>query len=69
MDNLTVQTEQLALLEESDSGFAIQAIEDTEFFVALTEPWPYPTVHQYGQMHTNQKALEKGSDTIQKIYH
>lgn len=61
-----IRSEQLALLEESENGLEILAIEDCQFVVALVEPWPHPVVQHYGQIHTSTSALKLGSEHIQK---
>ncbi len=61
-----INTQQLALLEESENSLEVLALEDCQFVVALTEPWPHPVVQHYGQIHTSTSALKVGSEHIQK---
>ncbi|WDE05868.1 pirin family protein [Thalassomonas viridans] len=66
-----LDSEQLALLEEQDaagvSELAITAKTDSEFVLALTEPWPYEVVSHYGQVHTSRRALARGLQRIAEL--
>ena len=62
-----VDAEQLALLEESGKDLVVEAIKDTQFVVAMTEPWPHSVIQHYGQIHTNQAALAEGAKHIRLL--
>ncbi|MCG7584687.1 pirin family protein [Photobacterium sp. OFAV2-7] len=62
-----VDAERLALLEESGKELVVEAREDTEFVVAMTEPWPHNVIQHYGQIHTNQAALAEGAKHIRQL--
>ncbi len=66
-----IRAEQLALLQEYPSSQAIElsvtAESDSEFVLALVEPWPHNIVSHYGQIHTNHKALALGKQRIQQL--
>ncbi|MCJ8338069.1 MAG: pirin family protein [Pseudomonadales bacterium] len=63
--------EQLALLQEYPSSQVVElsiiAESDSEFVLALAEPWAYDIVSQYGQIHTNSNALEVGKQKIKLL--
>ena len=65
--------EQLALLQEYPSSqvveLSITAESDSEFVLALAEPWAHDIVSQYGQIHTNSSALEVGKQKIKLLGH
>ena len=61
-----VACEQLALLNEDNHELKITALEDSQFVLALTEPWPHQIIQHYGQIHTSEAALKIGSAHIQK---
>lgn len=64
--NEKIGRQQLALLDENENCLQVVALEDCQFVVALTEPWPHPVVQHYGQIHTSISALKVGSKQIQK---
>ncbi len=59
--------EQVGLLIESNDKVVIQALQDCRFVVALTEPWPYPVIQHYGQIHTHKEALVSAGSHIQQL--
>ncbi len=67
----SIETEQFALLKEFDHSqqvtLSIIAEANSEFVVALTEPWPYEVVSHGGQIHTSKAALAIGSKRIQAL--
>lgn len=67
----SVQAEQFALLKESQNSMrqtlTLEAEQDSEFVIALTQPWPFDVVSHYGQIHTNKDALVLGSQHIQAL--
>lgn len=64
VEGTAVGQEIMGMFEENDQAIEIEAKSDTEFVVALTATNPHPTVHEYGQMHTNRMALEEAKTTI-----
>ena len=53
---------------DGSKNIEITAETDTELTVALAAPSPHKIVHEYGQMHTNQGALNKGKVRTNEIY-
>lgn len=66
-----IEAEQFALLKECDNSqpvtLSIIAEANSEFVVAITEPWPYEVVSNYGQVHTSKAALAIGNKRIQAL--
>lgn len=66
-----IYAEQLALLQEHSSSQTIElsviAESDSEFVLAVVEPWAHDIVSHYGQIHTNNKALAIGKQRIQQL--
>jgi len=67
----TLYAEQFALLDEQsltqDAELWVTAKQDSEFVLALVEPWGYPVVSHLGQIHTNLDALQIGKRQIQRL--
>jgi len=61
-----IECQQLALLNENAHELRITALKDSQFVVALTEPWPHKIIQHYGQIHTSESALKTGKTHIQK---
>lgn len=59
--------EEFGQLDESTESIRVSALEDTVFVLGLAQPWKHPIVHEYGQMHTSQAALDLGKNTIAKL--
>ena len=63
--------EQMALLEEQPSSSEIEILinaeSDSEFVLALVEPWAHEVVINRGQIHTTDSALEVGKKRIQQL--
>ncbi len=59
-----VHEQELALLNEDNKPLQVTALTDTQFVVAMTEPWVHPVVSHYGQIHTSEAALEQASQQI-----
>ncbi len=66
ISNSKINSQQLALLNEDTHELKITALEDSQFVVALTEPWPHKIIQHYGQIHTSEAALQTGKAHIQK---
>ncbi|MEH6345771.1 MAG: pirin family protein [Bermanella sp.] len=64
--NGRIDSQELALLNEDSYELKITALQDSQFVVALTEPWPHKIIQHYGQIHTNEAALKIGNAHIQK---
>ena len=66
ISNRKINSQQLALLNEDTHELKITALQDSQFVVALTEPWPHKIIQHYGQIHTSESALKTGKTHIQK---
>ncbi len=67
VEGTEIDTEEFVQFDETNSAVSVSSHVGSTFVIGFAKPWGHPIVHEYGQMHTSQQALQVGKERIAEL--
>ena len=67
VEGIDIRSEEFGQFDENNAPVKVTSNTGSTFVIGFARPWEYPIVHEYGQMHTSQQAMQLGKKRIAEL--